>query len=241
MDATQRRQQGHDATHDSDSLTPRSAMHTSMLDELRSLRQQTLRQIKATPLVQSLLSGTVPRGAYASYLTDVYHYAKHSPVVISLAGSRAVGTQPELGAYLLKHAQEELGHEAWALADLRRLGVENPSERAPSLACDAMLALEYYAAGVLPPAALLGWMHVLEALGDDLGHAAAIAAPECSTFVDRHGDADHGHIREIEAAAGRWIATEQDASAVLRVARLSARLYTELVASAQSDREQVGQ
>jgi hypothetical protein len=202
-----------------------------LTESLRSLRSQTLAKIKSMPLVRSLLEGVMPRDGYASYLVDVYHYAKHSPVVISLSGSRCIAEQPELGSYLSRHALEELGHEEWARQDLLRLNVD-PAGRSPSLVCETMVALEYFVAGVSNPVGLLGWMHVLEALGDDLGHATAAAAPDCSTFVDRHGDADRTHVREIEEVAGRLIIRGTDKEAILRTAALTSKLYAEMVAAA---------
>ena len=63
---------------------------------LNSVRQRVLEGITATPIVANVLSGDADKQAYARYLTNVWHYAQHSSIVIGLAGSRCVAEHPEL-------------------------------------------------------------------------------------------------------------------------------------------------
>ena len=75
----------------------------------------------------------------------------------------------------MHHADEELGHEQWALDDLAVLGVPAQLVRAsrPVPACAAMIGYEYYIAAHANPVALFGWLYTLEAMGDDLGSRIA--------------------------------------------------------------------
>jgi hypothetical protein len=205
----------------------------TLLGSLRQIRQETLHGVKSTPLAIALLGGTLPASGYIRYLTDVYYYAKHSSQVIALAGARSLAANRPLGEYLFKHAAEEVGHEDWAREDLVKLGLPVASLNAgrPSSPCALMIALEYYWATVANPVGLFGWMYVLEALGDDLGHAVAgaISKSDATKFVGMHGDADHHHIQDIEAVLETAVPDARDAADILYVAGLSARLYSEIV------------
>jgi pyrroloquinoline quinone (PQQ) biosynthesis protein C len=175
---------------------------------------------------------------YIGYLVNVYHYAQHSAQVISLAGSRCVRHQPELARYYFKHAEEELGHEAWALSDLRALGVieTRVAETHPTPACAAMIGPEYYTAGHGNPVALLGWLHALEALGNDLGHVVARgidrgigSAGNASYFLRGHGDADRDHIEDIDEQIHRYANSPSDEADIFCVAEASADLYVRML------------
>ncbi|TDI41303.1 MAG: hypothetical protein E2P02_15080 [Acidobacteria bacterium] len=145
------------------------------------------------------------REVYARYLTNVWHYAVHSAVVIGMAGARCVPENPKLGDYLLKHAREELGHDLWALQDLKALGIDEQAVRAtrPVPACASMIGIEYYWAAHANPVGLFGWMYILEAMGDDLGSESArrikdgLKLPEGVKFLAGHGDADEGHAADL--------------------------------------------
>ena len=69
-----------------------------------------------------LSTGLDKTTTYAGYLVNVYHYARHSPQVISLAASRAVQSNREPAAYLMHHGTEEIAHEQWASSDLSTWG-----------------------------------------------------------------------------------------------------------------------
>ena len=176
------------------------------MEYLIKVRQQVVAGLQQTPFVSQGLQGHPKREHYVRYLTNVWHYAQHSACVIGMAGANCVRRQhTELADYLLHHAREELGHEQWALDDLRALG-EDPSEvvhTRPVPACAAMVGFEYYTAMHANPVGLFGWLYVLEAIGDDLGHifgdrmAEAFDAPDCVKFLKGHGDADEQHTRDL--------------------------------------------
>lgn len=142
---------------------------------------------------------------YQRYLTNVWHYAQHSATVIGLAGTRCVLSHPPLAQYLLHHALEELGHDQWALDDLQALDIAEADIRKsrPVPSCAAMIGYEYYVAGYGNPVALFGWLYVLEAMGDDLGHMVAegfkegLALPGGVKFLAGHGEADEEHTKDI--------------------------------------------
>jgi hypothetical protein len=208
------------------------------LDELLRIRTHTNERIHSSDLVTGLLEGRPRMDSYARYLLDVRAYAVHSPTVIGLAGSRATQSNRGVGSYLLHHATEEVGHEDWAVEDLRKLGWADEAIQShdPSLSCQSMVALEYYWAGIANPLSLMGWMYSLEALGDDMGHfiAAAIDSSEkgASAFVGQHGTADHDHIAEITSTLERHVTGREDRACVLKAAAMAGDLYVGIVRSA---------
>jgi pyrroloquinoline quinone (PQQ) biosynthesis protein C len=174
---------------------------------------------------------------YRAYLQNVFHYASHSAEVIALAGSRCVRSHPEASRYLLHHAEEEMGHELWALDDLKALGVEEAAIRAsrPVPACAAMIAFEYYVAGKANPVGLFGWLYVLEAMGDDLGERVAAglrgkvdASRRGISFVAGHGVADHEHTADLTKVISQHLRAPQDVADVNHVADVIADLYVRI-------------
>ncbi|MDD9941166.1 MAG: iron-containing redox enzyme family protein [Myxococcales bacterium] len=210
------------------------------IDALATIRARVLSGIRDTGIIERVATEGDPeagRATYARYLTNVWHYAQHSPRVIALAGSRATSTHPRLAEYLFRHAQEELGHEAWALEDLAKLGVTETAVRAtrPVPACAAMIGFEYYIAGYANPVGLFGWLYVLEAMGDDLGHVVAerLQASQGDgvgvKFIGGHGEADKEHTAEIVEHLREHTPTD-DAADVEFVADVVGDLYVRMFA-----------
>jgi pyrroloquinoline quinone (PQQ) biosynthesis protein C len=215
-----------------------------MISELSALRERSLARVHGTPLVRSILAGDVPRQAYARYMSDVHQYALHSPVVIATAGARAALTHPEVARYLIHHANEELGHDKWARADLESLGVSREviESARPSLPCMAMLGVEYFWAAHGNPVAILGWTFALEALGDDVGHLVADAlaktvpgGAQSTGFLRGHGEADHDHIRDIVEVIEKHVTAPRDRADLLYVASVSADLYAQIIEGATAE------
>jgi heme oxygenase len=175
------------------------------MEYLEKLRAQVRDGLTSVGWMSDVLARKPDPKIYARYLTNVWHYAQHSGTVIGLAGTRCVLSHPPLAQYLMHHALEELGHDQWALDDLKALGISEAEIRKtrPVPACAAMVGFEYYIAGYGNPVGLFGWLYVLEAMGDDLGHAVAdgfkegLALPEGVKFLAGHGEADVEHTRDI--------------------------------------------
>ncbi|MGZ5710742.1 MAG: iron-containing redox enzyme family protein [Burkholderiales bacterium] len=201
---------------------------------LIAVRQRVLRELTGIETIQAVLAGKPDLAVYARYLTNVFHYACHSAEVIALAGARCTRSHPEASQYLLHHAREEMGHELWALDDLRALGMDEQAVRAgrPVPACAAMIGFEYYVAGRTNPVGLFGWLYVLEAIGDDLGKRVAAGLQNALggsqrgiKFVAGHGVADHEHTADLTQVISQHIRAAQDVADVNHVADVSADLY----------------
>lgn len=204
------------------------------MKQLGELRKSALDRLKRTEMFGRLERGGLEKQHYVRYLTNVYHYAQHSPKVIAMAGARCANSHPGLATYLMHHATEEIGHEKWAHSDLRDLGVSEEAIAAsrPGTSCTAMIGMEYYVAGYGNPVALFGWLFVLEAFGDDVGHlvsgkldASLGLRGKGSYFLAGHGDADHDHIREITSAVEEHMHDPKDVADMLHVAKVACDLY----------------
>lgn len=60
----------------------------------------------------------------AIYLTQVYHYAVHTPRHQATVGVNNLNTNFKYMQYCFEHAYEETGHELMALKDINSLGYE---------------------------------------------------------------------------------------------------------------------
>ena len=204
------------------------------MEKLLQTRARVREAIVETPLVASLMAGRISRDAYADYLRNVFAYAEHSAKVIALAASRCMNSHPGLARYLLHHAEEEQGHDRWALDDLADLGYSQAQVTAvdPVPSCSAMIGFEYFTAGHANPVGLFGWLYVLEAMGDDLGSDVAGKVDEALSlggkalrFIAGHGVADVEHTADITTQIDRHLAAPEDRRAVEHVADVIAMLY----------------
>ncbi len=208
------------------------------MEHLLQVRRRVLEGLMAIDPIRATLAGQLDPRLYVAYLTNVFHYAQHSATVIALAGSRCVASHPALAQYLFKHADEELGHEQWALDDLAALGV--PAERVrasrPVPACAAMVGYEYFIAGHANPVGLFGWLYTLEAMGDELGgRIAQAAAPRLAgaggrgvKFLAGHGVADHDPTADLTRMISTHVAEAADKADVDHVADVVGQLYVDM-------------
>lgn len=205
---------------------------------LEAFRVENIERIKSTRLVKSIIEGTPEKQHYIGYLVNVYNYARHSPTVIALAGSRCVQTHPELGQYLFHHAGEEIGHEHWALSDLKDCGLREDriKQLRPTPACMSMIALEYYVAGTWNPVALFGWLYALESLGDAMGTFLSQSlgkglqlGSKGVYFLEGHGEADHHHTRDLEEQIAKHVTSTQDVDDIFYIAQISSDLYARMI------------
>lgn len=204
------------------------------MQDLMEVRQYVNDELNSTWMVRELLARRFELDAYRRYLVNVRYYAQFSPVLMALGASRCVSTHPELAGYLLQHAGEEQGHDAWALRDLRELGVEEAEALAtrPVPACSALVGYTHFLAGHANPVALFGWMYVLEAVGNDLGTLAGTQLAEALgdrssavRFVAGHGLADVDHTAEITTQIERHVTDPGDHAEVVYAAHVVADLY----------------
>jgi pyrroloquinoline quinone (PQQ) biosynthesis protein C len=195
-------------------------------------------QLLNSKLPQAIMHEVATRAQYRAYLIDVYHYACHSSQVIGMAAARLVLTHPKMAAYLFRHAEEELGHDKWAAADLRDLGLSDADieNSKPSDACIQMIALEYLYAAHLNPVGLFGWMFALESLGAHVGGNIAKMLNKTLALNDKglyfltgHADADATHAIDLATVIAEGISCEEDRLLIEQIAYLSKDLYIQIL------------
>jgi hypothetical protein len=135
--------------------------------------------------------------------------ASHDPVAAGLA------------RYLESHIPEELHHDEWVLEDLESLGVprDRVLERIPPPTIAAMVGSQYYWVLHYHPAALLGFLEVLEGY--------PVAAHELESIIARthlpreafrtlfeHSDLDRAHRDELHAAIDRLPLTPEQSALI---------------------------
>src|SRR5262249_46440033 len=143
----------------------------------------------------------------------------------------AAGRHPALSRLLLAKAGEERGHERWARADRRTLGVD-AADAGPNVAVQAYVLCHRFQAQQGSGAAFLGTAYVRAALAARRAPPtvrtllARSRIPEIGravTFLRAHGEADQDHISGLTAIL-RGFSEAAEALAILHSAR-STRLF----------------
>ncbi|XXX74014.1 iron-containing redox enzyme family protein [Sorangium sp. So ce134] len=237
-------------------------MATDAMSWITTLDQEVaalLIRLDADPAARRLYDGTTTASDYAAFLEQIYHYVRWTRPLCAQAGARlaagCVGRESEasgadgrsiLAALLLRKAEEESGHEQWALDDLAALGRDPEAVRRaePAPATQAYIAWSRYTAEAGVPEAFLGTAYVLEALsayraGDAAARLVARARipgiAGAVRFLRGHAEADQGHVREL-AELLATIPCPEAREAILLSARLTRTLYPDMIAGAMADR-----
>jgi pyrroloquinoline quinone (PQQ) biosynthesis protein C len=138
--------------------------------------------------------------AYGDFMAQTYYYVCHSIRLLAASAARFSQADQHLHRRFLKHADEENSHELLALRDLQQLGFK--LEDFPECAhTRSMYEIQYYKIEHLDPAALMGYILVLETMaGNDfkwLYSELQRHYPENTLkFVKVHAEDDPDHIEK---------------------------------------------
>jgi len=157
-----------------------------------------------------LSSHAHPGCAYREYLITSHAIVRASVPLMEAAFARAqclAGDDPvsaRLVSYLPEHIVEETDHDSWLLEDLESIAVDRSTvlDRPPSPRIAALVGAQYYWIHHYHPAALLGYMAVLEGTPPSL---TAVEQMIERTGFDRrafrtlieHADIDKHHGDEV--------------------------------------------
>lgn len=210
---------------------------TTFLQVLEEVLEKPRAQFLNNRLIQHVKDGTFTRALYVQQLQETFHFVRHTPSYIMTAASRLGERNASLQKRFLRHAQEELGHDQWALQDLAALGVNAESVRysTPLPHTSALIAYQFYSVEHVNPVGLLGLEYAME------GSTAESAGPliqriqallqipdEALTFFRRHVQVDAHHAKENVITLAELVTRGEDRAAVLRNARDSYILYAAL-------------
>ena len=190
------------------------------------------RQLLDRPLIVAGKNGDIPLSVYQDFLVQAYFHVRHTVPLLMQTGAKVVDSHPWLHAAMAEYIEEELGHDAWILADLKDVGLsrETVHKRGPSTATRVMVAVAYDTIHRGNPLGMLGMIHVLEGTSIAVATAAGKALRQSLGLGNRglryllsHGQLDQEHVGFFEDLVNQ-LATEEVA-VVVDHARLFYGLY----------------
>ncbi len=173
----------------------------------------------------------------AIYLSQVYHYAVHTPRHQALVGVNMNNTDPKYMQYCFDHAFEETGHELMALHDIQTLGFDVTAERMPAsfASTDLMIAYLYRLAQGKNPIHHLGygfWSENACPFINDFMQALMSAMSlqrNAMTFYSSHVTIDKEHALHVREIVGKVCKTDDDWNGVKRAAKITFDLTAAIV------------
>jgi pyrroloquinoline quinone (PQQ) biosynthesis protein C len=212
-------------------------MAHEFMAQLRRDAAQLVEAADRSP-AHALFDGSASRELYVAFLQETWHYVRYTSSTLQFAGERlkSLGQHGWLADVLIEKSREERGHDLWALSDLAALGVREVDIKgtSPSAAVAAYNAWTRFVASSPFPAAYLGVAYTLENLAVERAGKAAdalrVAAripniAEAVSYLVGHGEADVGHVAELEEVFERFTKpTERDA--ILGSAAATRLMYT---------------
>jgi hypothetical protein len=161
----------------------------------------------------------------------------------ALQQAAAIGTEERVARqmmpYLSHHAAEELHHDEWLLDDLEALGMQREQvlTRMPPAAVAQLVGAQYYWVLHHHPAAVLGYIAVLEGSpleAAELEAAAATSGLPRKAFrtLLKHAQLDPGHRDDLDALLDALPLSKSHASLIGSSAILTSVLLDEAFARA---------
>lgn len=150
------------------------------------------------------LAGKITRETYIAYLGEAYHHVSHTVPLLKAARAGMDAAHARFAEALDEYVEEETGHEAWILNDIRRSGGDAEAVRTgrPRPATELMVAYAYDYVSRVNPMGMFGMVFVLEGTSVALAtHGAGAVAsslglgPECFSYLTSHGSLDQDHMK----------------------------------------------
>lgn len=187
----------------------------------------------SVPIIQRCLRGEVSLPSYLAFLREAYHHVRHTVPLMRAFRARIPPGREWLGPALDEYIEEEQGHDAWILDDIRACGGDPEAVRTgrAGIATEVMVAYAYDAVLRRNPLEFFGMVHVLEGTSVSLALLAAdriqapLGLPDAAfSYLRSHGTLDQEHVRHFELLMDR-IADPADQADIIHAARVFYRLY----------------
>ncbi|NMK46442.1 iron-containing redox enzyme family protein [Achromobacter sp. Bel] len=200
-----------------------------LLDQTREARESLV----ATPIIQECLRGQVALPAYVAFLREAYHHVSHTVPLMYACRARMPARLDWMQEAIDEYIEEETGHDAWILNDLRALGQDADEVRraGPGEATEVMVAYAYDTIARKNPVGFFGMVHVLEGTSVTLALNAAdqiqrtLALPQAAfSYLRSHGTLDQEHTAHFAELMNR-LDDDGDRAAVVRAANIFYGLY----------------
>ena len=141
------------------------------------------------------------KGVYGAFLTQVFHFVKHSSRIMATVASHLSQEQEEIHTQLMKHANEEKGHQFLAKQDLKVLGYN--LEDFPEFHSTKMFyETQYYKACYQNPIGFYGYALALEGTAVKRLHeiykkCKAVYGEKACNFLRVHAEEDDEHVKNF--------------------------------------------
>jgi pyrroloquinoline quinone (PQQ) biosynthesis protein C len=211
------------------------SFHTQLLARSEAARQ-TLVQV---PIIQGCLRGEVSLPSYLAFLTEAYHHVHHTVPLLQACQAALPAHHAWLRDPLDEYIEEEQGHDAWILDDIRACGGDADAVRRgrPETATAAMVAHAYNLIAHGKPLAFFGMVHVLEGTSVALALMAAdriqqhLGLPDAAfSYLRSHGTLDQEHTAHFALLMDR-IEDPRDQDDIVQGAQDFYRLYGDVFRS----------
>lgn len=211
------------------------SFHAQLLEQTADARQQLV----SAPLIQDSLRGEVSLPSYLAFLREAYHHVRHTVPLLQATRAALPPHHAWLQGPLDEYIEEEAGHDAWILDDIRASGGDAEAVRAglPGHATEVMVAYAYDTIARRNPLGFFGMVHVLEGTSVALALNAAdaiqraLGLPDAAfSYLRSHGTLDQQHTAHFARLMDR-IDDPQDRAAIVHAARAFFRLYGDIFRS----------
>lgn len=190
--------------------------------------------LATVPVIARLLAGRLRIEDYRRLLLNIRQQVVEGSRWISRASSNLGHDFEDLRSLFVRHAAAE--HRDFLLLeqDFEAAGGDPALMRSTpkNIGSEALSAWMYHAASQRDPIGLLGAMFVIEGLGERLALPWSKAIQEqlglpdeAVRFLRYHGENDEDHLAMFDEALRLAIRSRADAEAIVRHARVTARLY----------------
>ncbi len=205
------------------------SFHAELLAQTEGDRASLL----ATPIIQGCLRGEVSLPSYVAFLREAYHHVRHTVPLMQAFKARMPASREWLAPALDEYIEEEAGHDAWILDDIRACGADAEAARdgPPGVATEVMVAYAYDTIQRRNPLGFFGMVHVLEGTSVSLALLAAdqiqkpLGLPDAAfSYLRSHGTLDQQHVQHFELLMDQ-ITDRADRAAIVHAARVFFRLY----------------
>lgn len=192
----------------------------SFFISLVELTDASRRELETIPKVHAMIHHGLTLTEYRAFLHDLFHIVWHFCPVMSAAAARCDDRFRDVRMDLYERIQEEKGHEAWVLDDIKAMGGEAAMalDTPPSPPAQAMIAFNYYAADRVHPCSVLGMLYMLEVVSSVYGGRVADSIARAIgrdvdaggfRFLSSHATMDVEHMAKLN----RLVKTIDDAGA----------------------------
>lgn len=180
----------------------------SFYDELATRTQSGRARLLGAPIVQDTLQGIASRQSYLAFLSQAFHHVSQTVPLLMQMGARLPDHLGWLRDAVAEYIEEERGHDAWVLDDIRVAGGDGPAPAA--MPVELMVAYAWDVVQRGNPVGFLGMVYVLEGTSVQLAVRAADCIQAATGLPDgafrylrSHGVLDIDHTAHLKRLVDR--------------------------------------